>query len=87
MYVRDSGIVNALLRPHWRLTHKRDGKSVSGRLPEKAAREIAASRESQQLSHLLLDVTLAPAKSVRRQQRIPPSQSSTLMTGRGILRI
>ncbi len=50
--------------PHWRLTYKRHGKSVSESLPNEAARrkaerEIAAYREFQQLSRQLLDVNLA----------------------------
>ncbi len=50
--------------PHWRLTYKRHGKSVSESLPNEAAqrkaeREIAACREFQQLSHQLLDADLA----------------------------
>jgi hypothetical protein len=50
--------------PHWRLTYKRRGKTVSESLPDeparrKAEREIAAYREFQQLSRQLLDVNLA----------------------------
>ena len=50
--------------PHWRLTYKRQGKTVSESLPDeptrrKAEREIAAYREFQQLSRQLLDVNLA----------------------------
>ena len=50
--------------PNWRLTYKRDGKTVSESLPDEAAlrkatREIAAYREFQQLSRQLLDVNLA----------------------------
>ena len=49
--------------PHWRLTYKRNGKTVSESLPDaasrhKAAREIAAYREFQQLTRQLLDVNL-----------------------------
>ncbi len=50
--------------PHWRLTYKRRGKTVSESLPDeparrKAEREIAAYREFQLLSRQLLDVNLA----------------------------
>ena len=50
--------------PHWRLTYKRRGKTVSESLPDeparrKAEREVAAYREFQLLSRQLLDVNLA----------------------------
>ena len=56
--------------PNWRLTYKRDGKTVSESLPDeaarrKAAREIAAYREFQQLSRQLLYFTLFREKRVR----------------------
>ena len=49
--------------PHWRLTYKRQGKTVSESLPDeparrKAEREVAAYREFQQLSRQLLDLNL-----------------------------
>ena len=50
--------------PHWRLTYKRHGKTVSESLSDEAARqkaerEIAAYREFQQLTRQVLDVNFA----------------------------
>ena len=50
--------------PHWRLTYKRHGKTVSESLSDEAARqkaerEIAAFREFQQLTRQVLDVNFA----------------------------
>ena len=63
--------------PHWRLTYKRQGKTVSESLPDeptrrKAEREIAAYREFQQLSRQLL----------RRQPRHLPAPASRHGGGR-----